>query len=294
MVCDTREKDSLWLQRNDVVLKAGLYLVATPIGNLRDITLRALDVLQAVDVVYCEDTRVSGKLMKAYMLKKPMISYNDHADDKKRGEIFARIEKGAAVALISDAGMPLISDPGYKLVRAAQERGVMVTSLPGANAPLSALQLSGMPSDCFTFVGFLPSKQKARCGVLEKWKMVDTTLIAFESAPRLLASLRDMLGVFGDRKIAVVREITKMFEEVRRGSLSELVAYYEENGKPKGEIVLVIEPPVQALFTEEDVRKKLQEALGSMRLKEAANFVAEATGYSRKVVYELALEVKGR
>jgi len=287
-----KEKDMSWLHVNHVFLKPGLYLVATPIGNLRDITLRALDILRTVSVVYCEDKRVSRKLMAAYGLKVDFHIYNDHSDSGQREEICARIEAGEAVALISDAGMPLISDPGYKLVRELHARGLMVTSAPGANAPLAALQLSGLPSDTFSFLGFLPSKTKARTECLERWRGVDTTLVMFESAPRLVACLHDILAVFGDRDMRVVREMTKMYEEVRRGNISELVAYYQDYGRPKGEIVLVVEPTSFNGFRDVDIEKKLHQAMEKMSLKDAAHFVAEATGSSRKMVYDMALRLK--
>lgn len=274
-----------------VLLRPGLYIISTPIGNLRDITLRALDTLAAVDVVICEDTRVSGKLLDFYGLKKPLHSYNDHNAAGKRDGILEKLQGGGRVALISDAGTPLVSDPGYKLVRECFERGIAVTSLPGANAPLTALQLSGLPSDAFSFIGFLPNKSGARKKHLEEWKNVPGTLLAFETGPRLEGSLADIEAVLGNRDVAVVREMTKMFEESRRGSVSELLAHYKEKGAPKGEIVIVMAPPAVAEDDEAALEAKLRKALKTMSTKEAATFVADMTGAKRKVLYEMALRL---
>lgn len=279
------------MQKQD--LKAGLYIIATPIGNLRDITLRALDTLTSVDVVYCEDTRVSGKLLAHYGIKVKLHSYNDHNADDKRGGIIKRIQGGEAVALISDAGMPLISDPGYKLVRDAADDGVYVTTIPGANAPLSALQLSGLPSDNFTFVGFLPTKTGARDAVLQKWKSAPSTLIVFESANRLTKTLSAIYDIMGEREVAVVREITKMFEETRRDNIKNLIEHYTQNGAPKGEIVLVIEAQSQdAALNQSDVDGMILDALKTMKTKEAAALVAQKTNLPKKDIYTRALELK--
>lgn len=283
---DLQSSSPLSIRRE--TLKPGLYLVSTPIGNLRDITLRALDVLAGADVIACEDTRVSGKLLKAYDIKAKLISYNDHSDESKRAHILGMIKDGKAVALISDAGTPLISDPGYKLVRGAYDEGLSVTTLPGANAPLSALQLSALPSDNFSFIGFLPAKSGARQEVLREWADVNTTLIAFDTGPRLLKSLADILGVMGDRHIAIVREITKLYEESIRGKVSELL----EIEQPKGEIVLVISPPDATTYSDADVRGLLLEALKGNPTKKAASIVAEQTGLPKSELYDLALALK--
>ncbi len=284
------KKDNGLLQA--VELKSGLYLVATPIGNLRDITLRSLDVLNNVDLIACEDTRVSGKLLSFYGIKKPLVSYNDHASAGKRDKLLEKLLNGESIALISDAGMPLISDPGYKLVRECWEKGVYVTTLPGANAPLSALQLSGLPSDSFSFIGFLPSKTGARKKVLEQWSDTNGALIVFENASRLSSSLQDIHDVLGDRTMALVREITKMYEEVRQGEVSELIAYYEESPKPKGEIVLVIGAQEEREYSEDDIKALLVKALKEASTKEAAADVARITGISKKKLYEQALDLK--
>ena len=294
MMDHTNEKKRAWLlpALTKTKLSPGLYLVATPIGNLGDITVRALDTLAAADIVLCEDTRVSGKLMSAYGLSKKLMTYNDHATQDLRDKVVRMIGDGQVIALISDAGTPLISDPGYKLVQACQGGNVSVTTLPGANAPLSALQLSGMPSDAFCFIGFLPAKSMARQAMLRQWAHIEGTLIAFESAQRLQKTLADIKDVLGARKVAVIREITKLYEQYRIDDVSALIDHYTQNGAPKGEIVLVIEPPQNEAVDEGGVRAALAKALLTMSTKEAANFVAEQTGWAKKAVYALALEVK--
>lgn len=273
-------------------LPGGLYLVATPIGNLRDVTQRALDVLEAADLVVCEDTRVTGKLFEAYGLKKKMIPYNDHNADRQRGQVIEAVGAGRSVALVSDAGMPLISDPGYKLVRDCLDLGLMVTSVPGASATLTALQLSGLPSDRFSFIGFLPPKSAARKTVLREWMAVKTTLVMFETGPRLLASLADMGEVLGGRPLAVVREITKKFEEIKRGTAAELLASYD-GAPPKGEIVVVAGPPPEtdAAADGDELDRQIRAALETMSVKDAAAFAAAATGLPKRQVYERALEI---
>lgn len=272
-------------------LKAGLYLVATPIGNLKDITLRALETLAAVDLIACEDTRVSAKLMAAYGLKIPLCPYHDHNADRQRPMILEKIERGERVALISDAGMPLISDPGYKLVREAMARGLYVTSLPGANAPLMALQLSGLPSDAFVFGGFLPPKTKARQETLAKWKNAEASLIFFETAPRLEESTQDILEILGNRPMVVARELTKKFEEVWSGAAKEIWDRVQRDGPPKGEIVLVIgrgEDIPQA----GDLDEMLKTEMKNLSLKDAAAKVAALLGLSKNQVYSRALELR--
>lgn len=272
-------------------LEAVLYLVATPIGNLRDISLRALDVLRGAAVIYCEDTRVTRKLLGAYQIRGHLKSYNDHSDDERRDEIVAAVQSGQAVALVSDAGMPMVSDPGYKLVKACEAAGVNVTTVPGANAPLAALQLSGLPSGQFSFMGFLPNKTKARSDYLRKWMSVPSTLIAFETAPRLIPALKDIGATLGMREVAVVREITKLYEEVRKGKAVDLIEYYVENGLPKGEIVLVIAPPVEDVVSDDDIIEMIRDALKSMRTKDAAAFVAEKTNRKKNEIYDMALKL---
>lgn len=287
MVFDDIEKEQKLPELK--ALKNGLYVVATPIGNLRDITMRALDVLRAADIILCEDTRVTKKLLNAYQIKAKTVSYNDHSDVSKRDWVIEELKSGKLLALVSDAGMPLISDPGYKLVKACQEHDIYITTLPGANAPLAALQLSGLPSDQFCFLGFLPHKTKARQDFLKPWKRVEATLICFDASPRLQASLQDILSVLGNREVAVVREITKLYEEVRKGPAEELLRYYNEHDRPKGELVLVIAPALAEEVSQEDVEEMLMTALETMKTKDAAAYVAEQTGLKKKDLYDLAL-----
>ena len=275
-----------------VSLVSGLYLVATPIGNLRDITLRALDVLASVDIVLCEDTRITGKLLKAFDIKAKLMSYNDHNATKQRGSILEKLSSGGRVALVSDAGTPLVSDPGFKLVRDCIDLGIFVTSLPGANAPLSALQLSGQPSDSFSFLGFLPSKETARIKAMKEWLNTPGSLIMFETSPRLVDSLKNMLEVWGDRQAAVVRELTKLYEESRHDRLSSLIEIYEEEGPPKGEIVIVVGPGEDKVYSREELIVQIFEAMNTMSLKDASAHVAKKTGKPKKEIYQLALSIK--
>ncbi len=272
-------------------LQAGLYLIATPIGNLRDISLRALDTLAIVDAIYCEDTRVTGKLLNVYAIKKPLAIYNDHSDESVREAMAARIRGGEALALVSDAGMPLISDPGYKLVHMLREAGLMVTSLPGASATLAGLQLSGMPTNSFSFIGFLPAKSASRQSFLTSWVRVPSALVAFETGPRLIAALEDIAKVMGGRRVAVTRELTKLYEDVQTGSAAELLVYYQKKSAPKGEIVLVIAPPEDITYSDTDLKGLLVCALEDMSTKDAAAYVAAQTGAAKKTLYDLALKV---
>jgi 16S rRNA (cytidine1402-2'-O)-methyltransferase len=267
--------------------------VATPIGNLRDITLRALDVLGAADLVVCEDTRVSGKLMQAYGIKARLLPYNDHNAEKQRGPVIEKLSAGGRVALISDAGTPLVSDPGYKLVRDCLDLGIAVTAVPGANAVLPALQLSGLPCDRFTFAGFAPPKSAARREWLRGLADAPGTLVIYETGPRLAASLADMAATLGaNRPAAVVREITKMFEESRRGTLESLAADYVDAAAPRGEIVVVVGAGVAVAATAAQVDDMLRTALAAMSVRDAAAHVATATGLPKKQIYERALRVQ--
>lgn len=272
-----------------ITLTSGLYLVATPIGNLRDMSQRAIDTLGAVDLVLCEDTRMTGKLMQAFGLKVKMEVYNDHSADKVRPKVLEGLASGQRIALVSDAGTPLISDPGYKLVRDAQDLGLNVTSVPGANAVLTAVQLSGLPTNMFSFLGFLPPKHKARCDVLRRWADVPSTLVVYETAPRLIESLEDMAAELGPREAAVTRELTKMYEEVRRDTLDRLAAHYKGQGAPKGEIVIVIAPPEEKDVSDADLEAMLREALKTMSVRDASAHVAEMTGVSRKKTYHISI-----
>ncbi|MCC6597261.1 MAG: 16S rRNA (cytidine(1402)-2'-O)-methyltransferase [Alphaproteobacteria bacterium] len=287
----TTEKERGWLLPDSRIgaLRPGLYLVSGPIGNMGDVSLRALDTLAAVSAVLCEDTRVSGKLLSRYNIRAKLVVYNDHSDDKKRKAIIERIESGEALALLSDAGTPLISDPGYRLAEEIRAAGLYVTSVPGASAPVTALQLSGLPSDRFSFIGFLPPKSGARRALLAEWKTAPGTLLAFETAPRLLKSLADIQDVLGGRRVAVARELTKMFEEIRLDEPEALIAHYTQNGLPKGEIVLVIAPPALEAHSTETLEVLLKDALLRMGTKDAAAFISVQTGVPRKTLYAMAL-----
>lgn len=268
-----------------------LYLVATPIGNLRDITVRALDVLAGVDVIYCEDTRQTGKLLQAYGIKTKLSVYNDYSKESVRDKIIHTIQSGQAAALVSDAGMPLISDPGYKLVRDCIEKGVRVTSCPGANAALMGVQLSGLPSDVFTFHGFLPTKSAARHRYLKSWAGVSGTHVFYESGNRVAACLRDAREVWGDRPAAIARELTKKFEEVKTGALTSLLSGLSEKGV-KGEVVLVIGGKEGSDFSEEEIESLLRKALLKLSVKDAAAQVAEQTGQPKKKLYQKLLDMQ--
>lgn len=274
-------------------LKAGLYVVATPIGNLGDISRRALETLSSADLVACEDTRVTAKLMNAFLLKKPLLPYHEHNGAVQRPKILARIREGGAVALVSDAGTPLISDPGYKLVEEAQTEGLHVVSIAGPSALIAALSIAGLPTSEFTFLGFPPNKHKARIDWFSAHSQTDATLVFYESAKRLAACLSDASTVLGGRKVAVCRELTKKFEEVVKGDLHELAARYEANGPPKGEIVVVLEGAAKATGSEDanaaEMDRALSLALEHMSVKTAAAFVAELLKMRRGQVYSRAL-----
>lgn len=274
-------------------MAAGLYILATPIGNARDISLRALEVLKGCDVIAAEDTRVTAKLLAIHGIAKPLIPYNDHNGPQMRPKILARLEQGQAVALVSDAGTPLVSDPGYKLVREAIAAGAAIVALPGPSAVLAGLTLSGLPSDRFMFAGFLPSKSGERKTMLEEIGSVRTTLIFFESAQRLDDSLPALADVLGDRQAVVARELTKLHEEVRRGSLRELAAHYAKAGAPKGEVTLLVAPPDAAAGPDSArIDAALKAALAFMPVKAAAEMIADLTDGSRKALYARALELK--
>jgi 16S rRNA (cytidine1402-2'-O)-methyltransferase len=276
-------------------LAPGLYLVATPIGNAEDMTLRALRTLRQAALIACEDTRVSGKLMQRYGITTRRIAYHDHNAETMRPQLLSRLRAGETVALISDAGTPLVSDPGFKLVQAALAQGSVVTTVPGASAPLAALLLSGLPADRFLFAGFLPPRQAARRAALAELAAVPATLIFFESAPRLAPALADMAAVLGDRPAAVARELTKLFEEVRRASLEALAAHYRAAGPPRGELVVLIGPPgAPGPAKADDVDAALAAALRSMSLRDASLAVAAATGLPRRQVYARALTLAAR
>lgn len=271
----------------------GLYLVSTPIGNLRDMTLRALDVLAAADLVLAEDTRVTAKLLSAYGLKARLERCDDHASARAAEIAVERVAEGGVVALVSDAGTPVVSDPGFVVARAVIAAGLPVHPIPGASSLLAALVLSGLPADRVTFVGFLPPKSAGRIGALAELKAGGQTLVFFESGPRLRASLTDMAGVLGPRPAAVCRELTKLYETCVRGSLTELAADPALDA-PKGEIVVVVGPGEAETASAADADAALTEALSRLAPGEAASEVSRALDLPRKALYRRALELQGR
>ncbi|MFN3658483.1 MAG: 16S rRNA (cytidine(1402)-2'-O)-methyltransferase [Pseudolabrys sp.] len=269
---------------------AGLYLVATPIGNLGDITLRALEVLAGADVIACEDTRVTRRLTERYGIDTPLTPYHEHNAAEARPKLLARLAAAQAVALVSDAGTPLISDPGYKLVREAAAAGHAVTAVPGASAVLAALNVAGLPTDRFFFEGFLPPKQAARQKRIAALAAIPATLVLFETGPRIAASLADLAEGLGSREAAVCRELTKLHEDVQRGGLASLAqAYAAESAETRGEFVIVIAPPAPAEESAADLDTLLTNALERVSVKEAVAEVALATGQPRRAVYQRAL-----
>jgi 16S rRNA (cytidine1402-2'-O)-methyltransferase len=265
-------------------------VVATPIGNLRDITLRALEALRRADAVACEDTRVTAKLLAAHGLAAKLVAYHDHNAPRVRPLLIQRLKHGETLALVSDAGTPLIADPGYRLVREAVAEGIHVTVLPGPSSVLAALVISGLPTDRFMFAGFLPSRSGARRNALGELRAVPATLVFLESANRLADSLADMRDALGDRECATAREITKLFEEVRRGKLSALAEAYAASS-PKGEVVVVVGPPEAEAVSASDLDARLGAALATMTVRDAAEAVAAATGIPKRKVYRRALEL---
>jgi 16S rRNA (cytidine1402-2'-O)-methyltransferase len=270
-------------------IAAGLYLVATPIGNLGDITLRALQVLAGADVIACEDTRVTRKLTERYGIATPLLAYHEHNAGEARPKILARLAQGQAVALVSDAGTPLISDPGYKLVRDVTEAGHAVTALPGASAVLGALTLAALPTDRFFFEGFLPPKQAGRQKRIAELARIPATLVLFESGPRLPDCLADLAAGLGPRAAAICRELTKLHEEIRRGDLTELAQAYAAGAETRGEIVIVVAPPGEAIEDAGEVDDLLRQALSRVSVKDAVGEVSLATGRARREVYRRAL-----
>ena len=275
-------------------LEPGLHITATPIGNLGDITLRALATLAAADVVLCEDTRVSARLLDRYGIKAVTKPYHEHNAEAVRPAIIEALKSGAGYALISDAGVPLVSDPGYRLVRACVDEGIKVHSLPGASSTLTALTLSGLPSDAFAFIGFLPQKEKARVDFLMRFKPVPSTLIAFESPHRVLDALADIDSVFMNRNMALCRELTKLHEEVLRGTAAEIRAVLETRESIKGEIVLVIGPPSDEHETVSDdvIESAITTALQEHSASKAASLVSKEFGLAKEDIYARILRRK--
>jgi 16S rRNA (cytidine1402-2'-O)-methyltransferase len=270
-------------------LAAGLYLVATPIGNLRDVSLRALETLAAAGVIACEDTRVTRRLTEHYGIATPLTLYHEHNAAAARPKILARLAEGQAVALVSDAGTPLVSDPGYRLVREAAEAGFAVIPVPGASAVLTALTAAGLPTDRFFFEGFLPPKQVARQKRIAALATIPATLVLFESGPRLPAVLADLVAGLGARGAAICRELTKLHEEIRRGDLKQLARHYEADAETRGEIVIVVAPPGDTAGNAGDVDDLLRQAMARVSVKDAVGEVALATGQPRRQVYQRAL-----
>lgn len=275
-------------------LESALYLVATPIGNLGDITLRALQTLAACEVIACEDTRSSGVLLQRYAITTRMTPYHDHNGPAARPALLARLEAGQAVALISDAGTPLIADPGYKLVVAAREAGHKVVAIPGPSAVVAALSIAGQPTDQFTFAGFLPSKEKARADAISTLGQWPGTVCLYEAPSRLAASLAALAdGLGAERQASVCRELTKRFETVQTGNLAELANHYRNDEEPRGEIVIVLAPAAETEVTQDSVDDALRAALKTERVKDAARLVADAYGLPKRDLYQRALKLAG-
>lgn len=276
-------------------IDAGLHVVATPIGNLGDVTIRALNVLAAADYILCEDTRVTSRLLERYGIRNTMKPYHEHNAEKVRPAIIAALQKGKSFALVSDAGVPLVSDPGYRLVQACIAEGLAVTGIPGASAVLTALALSGLPTDCFTFIGFLPQKSRARVDVLNAFKKIPSTLIAFESPHRILDALADIAATLGERPIAMARELTKLHEEVVRGTAADVRDILAARESVKGEICLVIAPPQDeaVIVSDDEISEAIHSALIEHSPSKAANLVAKALGLTKDDIYARILKLRG-
>jgi 16S rRNA (cytidine1402-2'-O)-methyltransferase len=270
-----------------------LYIVATPIGNLSDITLRALDILNKVDLILCEDTRVTKVLLRHHMVDKSLLVYNDHSDENLRKKIIDKLLQGQNLALVSDAGTPLISDPGYKLIQELKQRNIKVETLPGPCSVIAALTIAGLPTDRFMFVGFLPHKVSAKETLFSELKTIQTTLVCFEAANRLIDSLETMKAYFNNRDIAVVREISKLFEESTCGTIEEVMQYYQENqDKLRGEIVLCIGPSNGIEENNDDeIIEKLTKLMQKMSLRDAVDAFSSQHKLPKKQIYKLALTI---
>jgi len=274
-------------------MKNGLYIVATPIGNLSDISPRAIQVLKEAEIIACEDTRVTKKLfgLLGINCNKTFITYQNYNETEQVPELLRLLKEGKNVALVSDAGSPLISDPGYKIVHQCREHNIYVTSIPGCCAVITALQLSGLPTNRFMFAGFIPNKEKARKDIFDELKSINTTLVFYETAPRIIKSLEVMKDIFHTREIAVARELTKMYEECISGSAEQLIDYFN-NKAPKGEFVIIVSPPTDNDNHEVDLVAILTEKLKSMPLKTAVKEVVVEYKQNKNEVYDLALRIK--
>lgn len=276
------------------LLKPGLYITGTPIGNLRDITVRALETLAGVDRILCEDTRITRRLLERYGIATPLASYHEHNAEKVRPRILASLAEDVAFALVSDAGLPLVSDPGFRLVRQAVDIGIHVEAVPGVSATLTALQLSGLPSDRFLFAGFLPSRSGERRSALADLKTVRASLVFFESPHRIIDMLAAIQEVMGDRQVAVARELTKLHEEVLRGSASAVATRLRKRASIKGEITLVVGSPVEesAARSPEDIDIALREAARTLPAGQAAADVARRFGLTRKEAHRRLMAIR--
>lgn len=274
-------------------MKNGIYIVATPIGNLQDISSRAVEVLENADIIACEDTRVTKKLFSLLNinLKKTFISLHDHNEDEQLSKIIELVNQGNSVAQVSDAGCPLISDPGYKLIRRCKEEGIYYCTIPGPCALICALQLSGLPTNSFMFAGFIPNKDKARIDLFSKLKGIEATLIFYETANRIVKTLTAVQEVFPKREVAVAREITKVYEECLNGTAAELLAHFASH-EPKGEMVLMIAPPAADEAELPDIEALLRAELKQSSLKSAVKKLVEQYSLNKNEVYELALKIK--
>lgn len=279
-------------QNNDNKL-AKFYIVATPIGNLKDITLRAIEILSQVDYIVCEDTRTTNKLLSSLNIAKKLICYNDHSDENNRNGILQLLNNGSNIALVSDAGTPLINDPGFKLVKLLEENNIYITTIPGPCSLIAALTLSSIASDKFYFAGFLPPKTGSRVNFLQTLQAIPGSLIFFEAARRLVSSLTDIKLVFAKRQIAVVREITKIYEECKKGSPDEILDYYLKN-PPKGEVVIIISPPNKKNSDNLISDLDLTNLIAQHGIKKAVNILCDKTGQNKKFLYELALKLSGK
>jgi 16S rRNA (cytidine1402-2'-O)-methyltransferase len=275
-------------------LKPGLYIVSTPIGNLEDITFRAVNILKSADIILCEDTRITAKLLEHFSIKAKLIVYNDHSDDFLRKQICSFLDEEQVLALVSDAGTPLISDPGYKLVSKLQSEGYHIDIAPGASSVVAALTLSGLPTDRFAFLGFLPRTENAKKAIFQEVANVKSTAIFFETAERVVDSLEIAYEILGDREAAIVREITKLFQEAKRATLSELIIYYKEH-KPRGEIVFLISGvrSDQEFLSDNEVRDMLEELLKNHSTKDATEIlfaqIESRTRLKKKEIYRMCL-----
>ena len=270
-----------------------LTIISLPIGNLKDITIRALEELESSDLIFCEDTRTTIKLLNHYNIKNKLMYYHEHSDVKTRKFIIDEIENGKNVSLVSDAGTPLISDPGYKLVKELKKRNLRVTSCPGPSSPIVAITLSGLPSDKFFFSGFLPVKVKAKKDYLKEIRSIKSTLIFFESSNRIIKTLGIILEIFGNRKISICRELTKKFEEIITSKITEVIKELSLRENIKGEIIIIVEGNINS-DKPQNLEVILEDTLKSMSLSDAAKEISKYTNFSRKEVYNAALKLKGK